>query len=294
MTGIREIHYDQTGGILRDGKPAGLWMSRVDALPCVWMGIDADGERADRILGTFAEILTWLFIRARILQPNEEPKVRNASRDPEWRIAVDTDPGIRVPGAKIARWEYDDPWDKPKQDGWGTNTIKPYRDEPEKEKRSRGGYGGAPSGPHASTLERDEEIIRMKRKGYTNTEAARELGVSPSTVRARVKLLRADGRLPAFDAPRPKAKPEEEDDERNRKRRWTEDDNDEMIYMIREGYTNKDIARALGRSLKSIQWQSIKFLAEGRITEKDLGGYRLAARKARLKGVESRKAKEPE
>jgi hypothetical protein len=76
MTGIREIHYDQTGGILRRGKPAGLWMSKVDALPCVWMGIDADGERADRILGTFAEILTWLFIRARILQPDEEPTVR--------------------------------------------------------------------------------------------------------------------------------------------------------------------------------------------------------------------------
>ena len=275
---LTRINADQAGGILQTGRPSGFWYARTES---GWLGMSADGERCGVCVGSFPEVLTWLFIKARTVTEDGRCPVRNASRDKEWRISRSTDPGIRIPGAEIKKWESLEPIFR---EGWGTNTIKPYRDE-ELTKKRRGGFGGAPAGPHVKTLERDEEIVVMKRKGYTNTEAAKELGVSPSTVRARVKRLRADGRLPAFDGPRPKAvNPEEEDDGRNRRRRWTEDDNDEMILMIREGCTNRDIARALGRTLKAVQWQSMKLLADGVITEADLGGFRLAARKARRKG----------
>lgn len=57
---IRMTYKEGVGGILKTGRPAGLWLCRASENPVLWAGAAADGEHADGTMGTLGEVLDWL------------------------------------------------------------------------------------------------------------------------------------------------------------------------------------------------------------------------------------------
>ena len=60
LTRIRTTWKEGVGGVLKRGRPAGLWMCRASDKPVIWAGAAADGEHAEGIMGTLGEVLAWL------------------------------------------------------------------------------------------------------------------------------------------------------------------------------------------------------------------------------------------
>lgn len=110
MRPIRVVDRDTAARIMRTGKPAGFWLSRMpDAVienmdgshagkqkRILWTGIDADGERAEAMHGCFRNVIEWLSIRQGTFPEDGTIRIRKPLERCEFV-------GIRVKGDKIER-----------------------------------------------------------------------------------------------------------------------------------------------------------------------------------------------
>lgn len=194
---MREINADQTAGIIRTGRPAGLWYAKAES---GWIGLEADGERCGVCVGSFPEVLSWLFSKNGV-GGTDAPKDRNVSRDPVWTASGDTDPGIRIPGAVIGEWR------EPvtvieTTPRFVVNTeraaeIKAGGGPKEREPIKRGGRpAGSATGRTLGKKRRDERIARYVLDGMGDDEIAVRMGVTGSSARKYILTLRREGMLP--------------------------------------------------------------------------------------------------
>ncbi len=195
-TPIRMIEKDMAAGILATGRPAGFWLYADSEKELTWRGICADGKKADVMAGHFPEVMEWLHVRCfGSVRPEE---ARNASRDPEWPIHVDTDPGLRIPGAVIREWESPvvvvEPITALTVNAERMSQIRAYGQE--RTPRERGGRPAGPSGQTVGTMRLHDQITAMVLDGYEDEEIAARVGRALSTVQKAICDLRHEGRFP--------------------------------------------------------------------------------------------------
>ena len=136
---ILTIDREALAGIIKRGKPAGLYMAKSEAfqgaaVSAQWTGVDSRPGHLCLIRhGTFAEVLTWLMVRAGILKPKQTVQTRNPSRERAWSAQSSPDIPLRVEGAVIREWRAPYTVTEIPADGWGENTIIPGRPEEQKE-----------------------------------------------------------------------------------------------------------------------------------------------------------------
>ena len=220
-------------GIIRRGKPAGLYMAKSEAFPgaavsAQWSGVDSrPGHLCLMKHGTFPEVLTWLMVRAGVLKPKEPVQNRNPSRERAWSAQSSPDIPLRVEGAVIREWRAPYTVTEIPADGWGPNTIIPGRPEeqkePEKPKKKRGTSGGRPKGSGLGKTENTKKTDALIRKlvfdGMDNVMIGMEIGLKPNTVGSRILALRKEGALPNDKLPAWRVRQFQRNDEINRKRR---------------------------------------------------------------------------
>ncbi len=186
MTKIRTTDKQGIDGIILTGKPAGYWLARSEPFPRLYTGVAADGHRAVRKHGTFAEVLEWLHRKAGIL--------RNAEADRVIRDCSDTFRGIRVTSEAAVRILERDMKRAAAYTGFAVRM----------DHRKRGMKTPTHDGMrHGNTLpdtpnrkerhERDELILKLSREGLIQREIAERLGISGKTVSTSVRRLRKNG-----------------------------------------------------------------------------------------------------
>lgn len=123
---ILTIDKEGISGIIKTGKPAGLWIAKSQAFPILWTGVDSRyGRPVVKKHGTFPEVLTWIMTRGGIIKKGQVIKNRIHAGDREICIRRTTEAGIRVTGARIREWTSPYIVTEITGDGWGKNTIKP-------------------------------------------------------------------------------------------------------------------------------------------------------------------------
>ena len=102
---ILTVDWDVLAGILRTGKPAGLWMARLGPASRTWMGVDSrPGHLTIRKNGTFPEVLTWLMRRAGIIGKGQIIKNRIHDGEPEILIHKVSAAAYRVENPVLSEW----------------------------------------------------------------------------------------------------------------------------------------------------------------------------------------------
>ena len=251
---LTRINADQTAGIIRTGRPAGFWYAQTES---GWIGLDADGERCGVCVGSFPEVLAWLFAESRGPEDAQEtPQDRNVSRDPVWRASGDTDPGIRIPGAVIGEWR------EPvtvieTTPRFVVNTeraaeIKAGGGPKEREPIKREGRpAGSTTGRTIGKQRRDERIARYVLDGMGDDEIAVRMGVTGSSARKYILTLRREGMLPNDRLPAWRVR----DFQRYEAcgRRHTPEKIREVISLREAGNTWSEVARRTGISKSHAQ-----------------------------------------
>lgn len=268
---MREINPDQTAGIIQTGRPAGLWYAKAES---GWIGLEADGERCGVCVGSFPEVLTWLFSKNGI-GGTDAPKDRNVSRDPVWTASGDTDPGIRIPGAVIGEWRepvtviettprfvvnteraaeiraglpQSAPLTAPTEIG-----LRPTPErEPKREPTKRGGRpAGSATGRTLGKQRRDERIARYVLDGMGDDEIAVRMGVTGSSARKYILTLRREGRFPNDKLPAWRVRDFQKGEACGR--RHDPEKTRSVIALRRAGNTWSEIARRTGVSKSRVQ-----------------------------------------
>lgn len=198
---IREINADQAGAIAETGRPAGRWIWAEDEKRGIWRGAIADGRCAEIMQGPFPLVLTRMMIAAGVLRKSGREPVRNASRDPEWKVSANLDHGVRIPGAKIRKWE--NPvtvTELPRTLVVNTGRVSELRAEEAEEKKPPKPRGHRPlgslTGPTVGTQIQRERIAQMVCDGMADAQIAERVGLAVETVQRHILGLRRDGRLP--------------------------------------------------------------------------------------------------
>lgn len=233
---IITVNREAVRGIIRLGKPAGLFIALSDDAVKFCTGVDSrPGHLCLMKHGPFAEVLDWLMYRGGIMTRGEPVRNRNVSRDPEWRIHVDTDPGIRVSGAQIKPWKG---WDEEIRERapFVVNTeraslIQSQPERPASREESRRAV---------ELASRDEEIIRLVNAGLTFEAIGHEVGLSTSAAHARAEKLRKMGY--EMQPPRKRAA-----------REAARERDEEILELAREGMTAQEIAERLGCNLSTAE-----------------------------------------
>lgn len=265
---LTRINADQTAGIIRTGRPAGFWYAKAGN---GWLGMSADGERCGVCVGSFPEVLTWLFAESRNPEDaRETPRDRNVSRDPVWTASGDTDPGIRIPGAVIGEWREPvavreiprgltinaERAAEIRAAGAETERTEPKR-PPEEQKRkteSRSGNVGRPagsaSGKQIGTKQRDDKIARYVLDGLTDGEIAARVGLAVSTVQGYIMDMRMEGRFPDDQLPEWRVKRFRRAEHTHRPA--TPAEIREIERMFAEGASCRKIAARMGMGLSTV------------------------------------------
>lgn len=240
---IRIIHPEALDGIITYGKPLGFWLALTDPKRMRWCGCVADGKNTVRNVGDFGAVLTWLMVKAggcaepKQDSPEASPGARNGSRDPEWRIKVSTDPGIRIPGAEIQEWT-------------GQDWAEYYEDRPLVVNAARANAIKTDTLPPLT--DQDREIIRLIGQGHTFHEIARAVGRSVTRVYERQRQLRALG----YDVP-----PARRDTVREAMRQRDE----EILRIGLEGKSARKAAKELGITVTVAEKTMARLREEGRL-----------------------------
>ena len=217
-------------GIIRRGKPAGLYMAKSEAFPgatvsAQWSAVDSrPGYLCLVRHGSFAEVLTWLMVRAGILKPKQTVMNRNASRDPAYQGRRETGAEVRIPGAQIKAWK------EPGENIEGPKELRP-------EGAKRWDFESSPR--MVRNREINEEILRRLEDGETYDQIGEAVGISAVRVCERIKHMRERGvSLPPLR------------DEREKKRIAERDET--IMELIRGGLTIREIADRFGTSYQLI------------------------------------------
>ena len=186
---IITVNREAVRGIIRLGKPAGLYIALSDDAVKVCTGVDS---RPGHLLlmkhGSFAEVLTWLMFRGGIMKRGAPVENRNVSRDPEWRTHVDTDPGIRIRGAQIKPWKGRDEEIRERMPLVVNTERASLMERTPVMSASR-----EQSRKAVELASRDEEIIRLVNAGLTYEAIGHEVGLSTSAAHSRAEKLRKMG-----------------------------------------------------------------------------------------------------
>lgn len=186
MTPIRTTDKQGIDGIILTGRPAGYWMAQSAVFPRIWTGAVADGRRAVRKHGTFAEVIEWLHRKAGIPRDTRADRVIRDSSDTFRGVRVTLGDTVRIPEQKMERAKaytgFTCRIDRgkrglrtPVHDGMRHGNALP--DNPCRKERS----------------DRDEEILRLSREGLIQREIAELLGISGKTVSSSVRRMRKNG-----------------------------------------------------------------------------------------------------
>jgi transposase len=227
---ILTIDREALAGIIKRGKPAGLYMAKSEAFPgaavsAQWTGVDSrPGHLCLMKHGTFAEVITWLMVRAGVLKQKQTVLNRNASRDPEYQGRRETGAEVRIPGAQIKAW---------KEPGASIEGPKELRPEGAK----RWDFESSPR--MVRNREINEEILRRLEDGETYDQIGEAVGISAARVCDRLKHMKERGvSLPPLR------------DEREKKRIAERDET--IRELIRGGLTIREIADRFGTSYQLI------------------------------------------
>lgn len=207
---IRTINADQAGAIAETGRPAGRWIWREDGKRGLWRGAIADGRFAEIMQGSFPTVLTRMMICAGLVKKTGRAPVVNASRDPEWRVAVNFDHGVRIPGAKIRKWENPVTVTELPPHALTVNTdraseMRAAEAEAAEEKPAkprghrRPGNVGRPAGATGETVGTRilrERLVEMVCAGLTDREIAERVRLALDTVQKHINNLRREGAFP--------------------------------------------------------------------------------------------------
>ena len=178
-------------GIIQTGKPAGYWMAQSEPFPRLWTGVVSDGHTAARKHGTFGEVLEWIQRKAGIL--------RNAKADRLIRDCSDLFRGIRVTSEAAERIPEEDMERAKVYSGFSCSSVRgPARSSHMKTSAAAGGirHGNTarPQDPRQDEIrERDEMILALCREGLLQKDIAVRLGVTPTTINNRVRVMRKAG-----------------------------------------------------------------------------------------------------
>ena len=199
-TPIRTTDKQGIDGIILTGKPAGYWIARSDPFPRIYTGVVADGHRAIRKHGTFAEVIEWLHRKAGILRDARADRVIRDCSDTFRGIRVTSEEAVRIPERDMTRAK-----------AYTGFAVKVDRGKRGVKTPSHDGlrHGRTmPDSPHTQERhDRDEEILRLSREGLLQKEIAGRLGVTERVVNGCVRRMRKNGvEVPNVRAARDAAK----------------------------------------------------------------------------------------
>ncbi len=101
---IRTIDKEAIAGILKTGRPAGLWIAEHSGRVRFWTGADSRNGKTAAKYGTFGEVLTWLTVRAGIAKRRTQVRERIVDPDDAYSGIVATRAGItRIPKDELRR-----------------------------------------------------------------------------------------------------------------------------------------------------------------------------------------------
>lgn len=256
-TPIRAINADQAGEIARTGRPAGLWY--FEETPMRWRGIASDGRTAEQMSGSFADVLTGLMVRAGIIPRDGRCEIRNASRDPEWRVGVGTDPGIRIPGARVRDWR-EPVTVREVTPNFVVNSARvselraagalPAEEVPDAPKSKGGRPKGSLSGESVGSRMLNDRIARLVFDGIGDEEIAARVGRSEWTVKERIRDMRRAGRFPNDQLPAWRVRQFQRREGRHAS--VTREEHDEIVRLRALGLTRRRIAETVGVSVKTV------------------------------------------
>lgn len=228
MTPIRATDKDGIAGIIKTGKPAGLWMAQSTAFPKIWTGAVSDGKKAVRHHGTFGDVLAWLQKKDGIL--------RDARADRVIRDSSDVFSGLRVTLGAVERIPEAD---MPRAERYTGFTCRIDRGKRGLKTPTNDGTGRAVRNKEKLT-ERDEKIKELVLQGLTGKRVAEELGMSKKAAEARITAIRKAGELPPYD---PKTA------NRDSAHFWTPEEDARIMALFAEGKNSVQIGDTLCKEL---------------------------------------------
>ena len=188
-TTIRTTDRAGIDGIIAEGRPSGYWIADSGEVPRAWIGALAFGGRTVTKSGTFGEVLEWLQFKSGILS--------------EERSGVKRQAGERIFGIRVTwegrQWLSPDAMERAEiYAGFSCSSARgPSRANHMRPSAAEGGIrhgnAGADSACSRAVKERDELILSMCREGLLQKDIAVRLGVTPTTVNNRVRVMRKAG-----------------------------------------------------------------------------------------------------
>ena len=170
---IKTVNADTISRILKNGRPAGLWMACEDPKKMQWTGVDSrPGHVAVRHRGTFESVITWLLAHAGVIHNPDRIPVCNQSESPFV--------------------------------GWVVNADGVFRLYDVAEAEIYSGFAGSDQITAKDTTfslehrltEYQREVLRLARKGFTISEIAKAMSRTPKAIRSVVDKLREKRVLP--------------------------------------------------------------------------------------------------
>lgn len=176
-------------GIIAEGRPSGYWIAESGEVPRAWIGALVFGGRTVTKSGTFGEVLEWLQFKSGILS--------------EERSGVKRQAGERIFGIRVTwegrQWLSPDAMERAEiYAGFSCRASRgPSRASHMKPSAAEGGIrhgnAGADNARNRAVQERDELILQLSREGLLQKDIALRLGVTPTTVNNRVRVMRKAG-----------------------------------------------------------------------------------------------------
>lgn len=255
---IRRVDADEMRILLRGNakKPVGWFIARME--DGSWTGADTHfGAIPKRLSGSFKEVIEWLIPPTGV--------VRNITweRETNWKAAVSDIVPLRIPGAEIKEWPYEEFYTVQGLDGTqvaGRDAAFLARS------RLRGGQrtGALLT---AEVMERDRRILELFRDGKTYREIGEAVGLTEGTVSSAIKRMQeADPTIPQGIR------------QRNMEEIAARDA--EIRLLLLDGKSQKQISRELGLSVHRVSDRVDVMRKKGILTNLPTHNERLQAEKA--------------